>query len=86
MGGGGVDFFIENPRRGGVFQGRDRGVGIVSAANCGIWGAGGGGLFFFFGAETSTKKVRRGVSEEELVGGCMGVTGLGVCLQGGGWG
>ena len=57
-GGGGDPFFIENPRRRGVFSRRGRMAGTVSAANWEIWG---GGLnIFFFGAETSTKEVFRG--------------------------
>ena len=44
---GGLDFFIENPRRGFSRRGRGRGAGKVSAANWGIWG-GGGGLNIFF--------------------------------------
>ena len=49
-GGGGSIFLLKIPREGGFSRrGRDRGVGIVSAANWGISGAGGGGgLNFFF--------------------------------------
>ena len=44
--GGGLAFFTENPRRGGVSRrGRGRGAGRVSASNWGIWG---GGLNIFF--------------------------------------
>ena len=53
-GGGGSRFLIENPRRGGLQEGRGGGAGRVSAAN--FWELGGGGAkYFFFGAEMSTK-------------------------------
>ena len=52
---GGVRFFIENPRRGGVSRagggGQGRGAGRVFAGNLG----GGGAKYFFFGAEIPTK-------------------------------
>ena len=43
--GGGVRFFIENPRRGVPRRERGRGAGRVSAEN---WGICGGGLNIFF--------------------------------------
>ena len=48
--GGGVGFFIENPRKGGGFE---EGEGF--GANWGICEGRGGAKYFFGGAETSTK-------------------------------
>ena len=42
----GGSIFIENPRRGGLQEGRGQGAGRVSAANLGIGGGGGLNIFF----------------------------------------